>query len=147
VHTYSLSPGATITAATLTVVTWDLEDGGAGDGNGGGPYDTTLYLDGHELVGAFDTVYSPDVGPSLPNATTFMLDSSLFPLLLDGMLQVVLNPGAGLYSDAISIDYAELAISASVPSSVPDSGSTVLLFGIGLVAVVGAVRLRRRQRL
>jgi PEP-CTERM motif len=109
-HSYSVPTDELIVEAILTIETWDLEDGGAGDGSGGGPFDTTLFLDGTEILGAFDSTFSPDVGPSFPNVDTFILDPSFFPLLADGTLQVVLNPSAGARADFISIDYAELTI-------------------------------------
>ena len=107
--------------ATLTVVSWDLEDAGAGDGLGGEPFDTKLFLDGIEVTGAFDDTFSPDVGtstPSAPNTTVFHLGSEFFPLFSDGGVDIELNAWGGQFQDCLAVDYAMLQLDFAVTVSI-----------------------------
>lgn len=147
-HEFSLN-GEYIISAQLEISTFDLEDDGDGDGRGGEPFDTTLFLDGREVTGAFDDVSTVD-GTSTTllsrNVTFFDLGAEFFPLLEDGLLQVILNPYAGAQKDHIAIDYASLKIvtSATRPdqpvAAVPLPLSGVLL----LSSVLGLGVFRRR---
>lgn len=142
-HVFDLT-GLTVTGASLTIATFDMEDNGAGDGLGGGPYDSTLTVDGVEIAGAFDDVFTPDGAAGDPaatilpvNITTFDL-ASFLPSLMDGSVTFILNPFAGTSGDAISVDYAELSLTVS-PVPLP-AGLPLLLAGLGGFAV-----LRRKQ--
>jgi hypothetical protein len=139
-HGFTVPAGETIVAASLRIVTLDMEDNGAGDGHGGAPYDDLLFLDGLEWVGAFDNVFTADATAATqitPNASVFDLTPFLRSLA-DGSLSVLINPLGGSRGDAISVDYAELTLeTAPVPEP-----TTAALLVIGLGAV-----WRRRPRL
>jgi hypothetical protein len=133
-------PAGTIVSATLAIATLDLEDNGAGDGLGGGPYDSTLFVDGNEVPGAFDAVFTPDATATTqitPNVTIFDL-SAFLGELADGNLVVTLNPRAGTLADSISVDYAELRI---VTTDAPEP-ATMALLGLGAIALAFARRKR-----
>lgn len=143
-HQYTLPQGDIIVGAILTVVSIDIEDGGACDGDGPAGCDTLLFLDGLEVIGAFDSTFTPDLSSSgfiPPNTTVFTLEQEFFSLLEDGTVDVVLNPSAGTTrNDKIWLDYAELQIeTAPIPEP-----STMLLLGSGL-AGLGFFRRRRKQ--
>ncbi len=115
-HVVQLPQGANITAATLSIVSWDMEDNGAGDGMGGAPFDSRLYLDGVELPAAFDDVYSWDVdrwqyAPS--TKSVFQLGPGFLAALADGRLDVRVDSAGGVHGDCIALDYAELRIEYS----------------------------------
>ena len=115
-HIVQLPQGANITAATLSIVSWDMEDNGAGDGAGGAPFDARLYLDGVEEPAAFDDVYSGDVGqanyaPS--NKSVFQLGPAFLAALADGRLDVRVDAFGGSLGDCFALDYAELRIEYS----------------------------------
>ncbi len=136
-HEFDIPADLIITSATLTIVTFDVEDAGAGDGKGGEPYDTLLFLDNEEIPGAFDDTYSPDVDrytPGMPNTTVFELTSDLFWLLEDGALDVLMDSYGGISQDCIAIDYAILDVEAAVPEP-----ATFFLLCSGLIglAVLG----------
>lgn len=139
---HSYTPiNAQITSARLTITTLDMEDNGAGDGLGGAPYDDKLYLNGIEIIGAFDDVFTPDgtiYTPFSPNTSIFNLDPSFFTMLQSGLLNVRLNAYGGPRADFLAIDYARLDIEAS---TVPEP-STLLLLGSGL----GGLAILRRFR-
>jgi hypothetical protein len=120
-HEYVLPEDIPIVGAILTVATLDVEDGGAGDGRGDRPFDVKLYLDGFELPGAFDDTYTPDGQEAVPpNFTIFVIDPEFFPLLEDGILDVLIDPFGGESEDHIWVDFAELQIEiGSPPESVP----------------------------
>ncbi len=134
-HTFTLPAGAYVTGATLTIVTFDVEDNGAGDGKGGVPYDDKLFIDGVEVPGAFDDTDTPDMNvppyqiPLPRNTNTFTLDSSFFPYLQDGSISVKVDPLGGTLKDSIAIDYAllelvisDIAVSIDIkPGSDPNS--------------------------
>lgn len=137
-HSIAIPSGATIISATLEVHSLDMEDDGAGDGFGGGPFDDKLFLDGVELPGAFDTVYTPDGTAATylpPNMTVLIIPDSFFGSILDGSLDVLLDPAGGSLKDAIALDYAELTVEYEAAAPVPEP-STALLLGAGLIAVV-----------
>lgn len=146
-HSYTFN-GETITGATLEISTLDLEDNGGCDGSGPDFCDTTLFLDGKELIGAFDDVFTNDPPAGSPhllrNVTFFNLGAEFFPLLEDGMLQVILNPYAGIKGDHIAIDYAALNIFTS--ASEPDVAAVPLPLGgvLLLTGLLGLGALRRR---
>lgn len=145
---FNFSPfvSGTITSATLTIVTIDMEDNGQGDGLGGEPYDDKLFLDGIELVGAFDEVYTSDANIYSyisPNVSVFNLDSSYFTSFNDGILNVQLNSYGGTNKDFIAIDYALLTVNGDI-EPVPEPAS-MLLFGTGIVGLAGS-RLRRKKK-
>lgn len=130
-HTFELLPEARIIGAKLTIATFDLEDAGAGDGQGGEPYDDLLFLDGVELSGAFDETFTADGFPVTPNTTVFDLTSEFFDLLMDGSMEVLVNSHGGIKQDCIAIDYAMLEIELS---TIPEPG-TLLLLGLGLAGI------------
>lgn len=146
-HSYTFN-GETITGATLEVSTFDLEDNGACDGSGADFCDTTLFLDGKELIGAFDDVFTKDAPAGFPhlyrNVTVFNLGAEFFPFLEDGMLQVILDPYAGVKGDHIAIDYAVLNVFTS--ASEPDVAAVPLPLGgaLLLTGLLGLGALRRR---
>lgn len=140
-HTYSAINGS-ITNAQLIVSTLDVEDNGAGDGLGGEPYDITLSIDGIEILGAFDDVFSPDGdGSNTPitgNTVTFDLDLSFFNLLADGQANLFINSHAGRRNDWIAVDYAELRIEyENIPTPV----------GFLPVYVLGVIAKRKKETL
>lgn len=121
-----------ISSAKLTIVTFDLEDGGAGDGAGGAPFDDLLFIDGMEVLGAFNSTFTPDGNSQtqLPiNTTTFNLNPAFFSKLVDGSVNIELQSDGGSSSDVIAIDYAELEIKP-VPEPLTILGSATAL-GIG----------------
>jgi hypothetical protein len=139
-HNYAIPSGEHIISASLTFLTFDIEDAGEGDGRGGQPWDDRLYLDGVEVLGAFDDFYTPDGTSALPippNWAAFTLDPVFFPLMQDGMLSVrIADLGDG---DHFWIDFSELKIETAA-NSVPEP-ATMLLLGCGLIGLAG---LRRK---
>ena len=142
-HSYSIPVGQQVVGGSFTFLTWDIEDNGAGDGSGGGPYNDRLYINGVEVPGAFDNVYSPDVTSSIissPNWVTIALDSSFFPILQTGTLPVQLNPVGGSSIDHVWIDFAELQVQTTPGSCPVPEPATMLLLGSGLVGLIGLGR-------
>jgi|GEM_PF-3576219 len=141
--THDALPTGDITSAILMITTLDVEDNGAGDGDGGGPFDSRLFIDGMEVVGAFDDVFTPDGSADtlLPvNTTTFNLDPSFFAAFADGEINVVLRSSSGTRIDAIAVDFAKLELTfASTPEP-----STLL--GLGTLALAGGTLLRRKRK-
>lgn len=110
--THTFTPPVQPTAMTLTVSTIDVEDDGAGDGLGGAPYDTRLFVDGDEVPGAFDDVFTIDGNGFFqftPNVVVFDL-TPWVSSAADGVIEIVLNSNAGSKNDAIAIDFAELVV-------------------------------------
>jgi len=137
-HAYTIPCGESVISAAFTFLTWDIEDAGAGDGYGGGPYDDRLYVNGVEVAGAFDNVYTPDLTHHdimTPNWVTIILDPSFYPILQTGSLNVQLDPHGGSYVDHVWIDFAELRVETST-TPVPEP-STMLLLGSGLIGLWG----------
>jgi hypothetical protein len=123
-HRLAIPPGSQVTAAKLTIVSFDLEDGGAGDGRGGGPFDTRLFLDGQEVAGAWDDSYFPDVDvytPVVPTVTSFELDPNVLTQLNDGVVNVMVNAAGGTQSDCISLDHAQLDVQFEAIDQTPPS--------------------------
>jgi hypothetical protein len=140
-HNYSLPASSSITSAVLKIVTFDLEDNGAGDGFGGIPFDDRLFIDGIEVSGAFDDVSTPDGNAFTPlpvNVTIFNLNSLFFSSLADGNVNIALNSFGGTRADAIAIDYAELEIQTiSEPlTSVPEPSTILGIVTLGLGALL-----------
>ncbi len=140
-HDFSLPTGYSIQSATLTIMTLDMEDAGAGAG-----LDDRLSLDSVEVLGAFDEVFTPagrSYTPLTPNLSVFDL-SPFLALLGDGSLEVALDTFGGSFRDMISIDYAELTIEAEerIIEVIPEPASLFLL-GSGLLGILG---LSRRTR-
>lgn len=139
-HEFTLPTIGNITNAVLRISTLDVEDAGAGDGLGGTPYNERLFIDGVEVAGAFDTIFTPDgnAATQLPiNTVVFNLDSSFFPNLLDGKIDVSVNPFGGQRRDAIAIDFAKLELTTSTPVStpIPESNSVLSLLALGILGV------------
>lgn len=139
-HVFDL-PAGEIVSVRLEFATFDMEDAGAGDGLGGGPFDDLLFIDGTEIAAAFDEVYSPDgtAATQLPvNLSTFALSAPLIPAVADGRVSVVIDPIGGSRWDLLAVDYARLTIEVA---PIPSPASLVLL-----VSGVGALGLCRRRR-
>ncbi|MEE9395789.1 MAG: hypothetical protein V3V31_02130 [Methylococcales bacterium] len=140
-HNFIVPVNQVISSVSLTIVTFDVEDNGGGDGLGGAPFDTRLFVDGVEVASAFDDVFTPDGNANTfapPNKSVFILDSEFFPLLADGSLSVLVDPSGGSLRDIIAIDYALLEITAvPIPAS-------VWLLGSGVFSLIG-VRIRPRK--
>jgi hypothetical protein len=140
-HQYTIPNNQQIINAALTLLTFDIEDAGAGDGQGGEPFDTRLYIDGVEVVGAFDNVYTADYSSDQlipPNWVTFVLNSSFFPLIQDGLVTIQMADFQG--GDNVWLDFAELRIE-TVPTAVPEP-TTMLLLVLGLLGLAGMRRMR-----
>ncbi|NEP08956.1 MAG: hypothetical protein F6K14_01625 [Symploca sp. SIO2C1] len=137
-HNYTLPVGSNITGARLTIVTLDVEDNGAGDGQGGEPFDDRLFLDGLEVLEAFDNTFTPDLDRRTPkpvNSTVFNLDASFFSVLRDGNIDVQVVSDAGVKSDFIAIDFATLELTVSETSSVPEPVSVMSILAFGTFGV------------
>lgn len=131
-HAFDLT-GQTIVEAMLTVVTLDMEDNGAGDGRGGAPFDDLLSIDGTDIPGAFDNVFTPDATGTMqiaPNVTIFDLGAYIAQLS-DGSATFVLNPLGGSDKDAIAVDYAELRLETRMTPVPLPAGLPLLLVGLG----------------
>ena len=141
-HKFTLPTASQVTEATITISTLDLEDAGAGDGRGGGPFDTLLFIDGMEVVGAFDTTFTPDgnAATQLPiNSVVFDLNPSFFPSFLDGQIDVALNPRGGPLADVIAIDFAKLEVTA-MKASVPEPSFVFSLLLLGVFSQVPGLK-------
>lgn len=143
-HDFVLPEDTIITGAKLTLSTFDVEDNGAGNGLGGEPYDPKLFIDGIEFANAFDQVFTPDEGAQKPiNTIVFDFDQLLLNELLDGEINIVVNPLGGSRKDAIAIDYAELEITFTQneeSSSVPEPPNFLGLLAIGAIGAFGIKR-------
>lgn len=105
---------------------------------GSGPFDTLLFVDGIEVVGAFDTTFTLDGNGAtqLPiNNVVFDLNPSFFPSFWDGQINVALNPRGGLRKDAISIDFAKLEVTAMTEFSVPEPSFVFSLLLLGALSL------------
>jgi hypothetical protein len=128
-HEYTLPEGHVIVGATLTVVSIDIEDGGACDGGGSAACDDRLFLNGVEVPGAFDDTFTPDLSSSgfiPPNTTVITLGPAFFPLLSDGIVDIVVDPRGGTTTDHIWLDYAELKIETSGEEEITISPAVVI---------------------
>jgi len=135
-HDFDLPAGSVIRSATLTIATFDLEDGGAADGRGAGPADTLLFLNGIEVPKAFDDTYTPDGFPIRSQLTDFNLSPEFLGLLKGGALNVLMNSNGGTWWDCIAIDYAELKIVYDNNPGTPEP-ATMFLLGIGIIGLAG----------
>ena len=79
-----LLSGKIISSAYLELKILDMEDGD-------GEYDTRLFLDDNEIIGAFDSTS----GPTISVTVTFQLNASMFYNLTDGELIVVIDTTSG----------------------------------------------------
>lgn len=143
-HTFVLPAGESIVSASLKVSTLDMEDNGEGDGAGGAPFDDLLFLDGVELIGAFDDVFTGPANSNtqiVPNVTMFDL-TGFIGSLSDGMLVVRIDPNGGSRHDAIAVDYGELTIVTRSSAPEPASSSLAIL----LLGSLGLAAIRRRRR-
>jgi hypothetical protein len=121
-HTYALG---TAVSATLMIRTAGLADFR-------GPWD--VFFNG-VVVGQFATGTGPD------SYQEVLTHSFVIPIgLLTGSDTVILAINTPSVTDGYSIDYSELTINTT--TSVPDPGSTLLLFGMG---VVGLAAWRKRR--
>jgi hypothetical protein len=151
-HSFSLPAGTQITQVVLKIVTLDLEDNGAGDGAGGAPFDDKLFIDGIEVLGAFDTTFTPDGNAStqLPvNTTVFNLAPTFFPLLADGNVNIQLLSTGGSRADAIAVDFAELTIDTEKTDDmekVPEPSSVFGLLGVSLVGFGAFCKRKLNQK-
>jgi hypothetical protein len=139
-HSFVVPAGESIVGASLRIATLDVEDDGEGDGLGGAPFDTLLFLDGVEFPGAFDDVFTGPANANTqitPNVTAFDLVAFL-AVLADGTLQVRVDPFGGTRGDSIAVDYAELTLRTET-LAVPEPTTTALL-GLGLLGLLVASR-------
>lgn len=142
-YTYDLPVDHQIVGATLTMLTYDIEDAGACDTLGASNCEDRLYLGGVEVAGAFDDVSTPDMWtrdrlPIAPNLVTFTLGPEFYTMLATGFLDVRLDGSQAYVVEHFWLDYAELEIETA---RVPEPSTLMLLFGG--VATLGLSRLRR----
>lgn len=134
-HNFGLSSASIITGAQLTIVTIGIQDA-----QPSGNFNTQLYLDGIEFLGAFDEVdnenwfgvFTP------PHVSVFDFTTEFLPLLVDGSLDVMINSDGGLLHDCIAIDYAILEVEV-----IPEP-NTMLLFTIGIISFVVFRKIRKK---
>jgi hypothetical protein len=142
-YSYILPSDQYIVGASLTMLTYDVEDAGQCDLATGGECDDRLFLNGIEVAGAFDDVYTGNYVaagpiPVPPNLVTFTLGPEFYAALATGILDVHLWGKDAVIWDHVWIDYAELQIETA---RVPEPSTLLLLFGG--VATLGLSRLRR----
>ena len=141
-HTFSLPDEFVLHSATLTIVTLGIQDGGTGTSPAPSPgpsprdlYDDRLFIDGVELPHAFDNVFTPNgtIFDALPrNISVFDLPHQFLPSLADGTLEISIDPLGGSQRDALAIDYAELSISGTTATAVPETSPTLVLMLISV---------------
>ncbi|ANE46246.1 hypothetical protein SY83_08140 [Paenibacillus swuensis] len=97
-HTVSIPTGSTITDAVLTIKSFNVQDAN-------NAFDVKLYVDGAEIANAFDSVYN-----QTDTVTVFQLEPSIFNLLVDGNIQVLVTNAEGAPQDSFAIDFSKLEI-------------------------------------
>jgi hypothetical protein len=148
-YQFTLPAGQAVLGARLTMVIYDIEDGGSCDGDGAAGCEARLFFDGEEVLGAFDNLFTPDSGPTPAHTTVFEFNQSQLSLLRDGTLTVAFDSHkccGAVRNDGVWIDWAELEITAPPPThetaSVPEPSSLLLLMSalIGLGVMWGFMR-------